>query len=341
MPGEFLGEGLIFIISQPRAGSTLLQRMLSGHPDIATAAEPWLLLHPLYGLRQHGIQAEYNSQWAFKAVRAFLAEHADGAETYRDGLRAFAATVYGAALARQGKRIFLDKTPRYYFIIPELRTLFPQASVILLLRNPLAVLHSILTTWVKGDWPRLAQHAADLRVAPVRIADAIQTQGDAAIVVRYEDLATEPQACLAGLCERLGLAPHAEMLTYGQRAAPSGRLGDQSGIQQHDRPVPDHLTEWQALAGDAQTRHFARAYLDELGEATLDRLGYPQDELAAALTGRDQVSWLSPLAPWNVVLRPASTWTRRERWQVARAQAVQAAGPWRGAWNFLRSRVPV
>ena len=68
MPGEFLGEGLIFIISQPRAGSTLLQRMLSGHPDIATAAEPWLLLHPLYGLRQHGIQAEYNSQWAFKAV---------------------------------------------------------------------------------------------------------------------------------------------------------------------------------------------------------------------------------------------------------------------------------
>ena len=186
MPGEFLGEGLIFIISQPRAGSTLLQRMLSGHPDIATAAEPWLLLHPLYGLRQHGIQAEYNSQWAFKAVRAFLAEHADGAETYRDGLRAFAATVYGAALARQGKRIFLDKTPRYYFIIPELRTLFPQASVILLLRNPLAVLHSILTTWVKGDWPRLAQHAADLRVAPVRIADAIQTQGDAAIVVRGE-----------------------------------------------------------------------------------------------------------------------------------------------------------
>lgn len=338
MPGEFLGEGLIFIVSQPRAGSTLLQRMLSGHPDIATAAEPWLLLHPLYGLRQHGIQAEYNSQWAFKAVRSFLNEHADGAETYRSGLRAFAATIYRAAMTRQDKRIFLDKTPRYYFIIPELRALFPQASIILLLRNPLAVLHSILTTWVKGDWPRLAQHAADLRVAPVRIANAIQTQGDAALVVRYEDLATAPQACLAGLCERLGLALHPEMLTYGQRPAPAGRLGDQGGIRQHDRPTPDHLDEWRALDSAAQTRHFARAYLDELGEETLNRLGYPRETLAAALTGQGGASWTSPLAPWEVVLRPSGAWTRRERWQIAHAQAVQAAGPWRGAWNFLRSR---
>ena len=48
MADEYLGENLIFIISQPRSGSTLLQRMLSGNKDIKASAETWLMLHPLY-----------------------------------------------------------------------------------------------------------------------------------------------------------------------------------------------------------------------------------------------------------------------------------------------------
>ena len=51
MSDEYLGENLIFIISQPRSGSTLLQRMLSGNKDIKTSAETWLMLHPLYAVR--------------------------------------------------------------------------------------------------------------------------------------------------------------------------------------------------------------------------------------------------------------------------------------------------
>jgi len=52
------GENMIFLISQPRAGSTLSQRMLGSHPDIYTVSEPWLMLHPLYPLRSEGHQAE-------------------------------------------------------------------------------------------------------------------------------------------------------------------------------------------------------------------------------------------------------------------------------------------
>ena len=44
MSDSYLGDNLIFIISQPRSGSTLLQRMLSGHADIKSAAETWLML---------------------------------------------------------------------------------------------------------------------------------------------------------------------------------------------------------------------------------------------------------------------------------------------------------
>ena len=38
----------------------------------------------------------------------------------------------------------LDKTPRYYHILPELLELFPKAKFVLLQRNPLSVFASIL-----------------------------------------------------------------------------------------------------------------------------------------------------------------------------------------------------
>ena len=35
---------LIFIISQPRSGSTLLQSLLSNNDFVATTSEPWILI---------------------------------------------------------------------------------------------------------------------------------------------------------------------------------------------------------------------------------------------------------------------------------------------------------
>ncbi len=353
MTGEFLGDPLIFILSQPRAGSTLLQTLLANHPQIATAPEPWLLLHPIYGLRHHGHQAEFNSQWAFKAVRAFAAplsdDPADPFAAYRQALRAFAAVLYRAALARAHKDIFLDKTPRYYFILPELLDLFPHARFIFLLRNPLAVLSSILNTWVKGDWPRLAEFEADLRLAPCRLADAIHTLGDAAIVLHYETLVADPVAALTALYTRLGLPPPPNTLPVYDPRAPlptqgaalslpqdtAPRLGDQSGLQQHDRPVPDHLATWRQLADHPQTHAFALAYLADLGDDLIARLGYDPAALRQVLSA-PPASAAAPLIPWELALCPPARRTPRQRLQIARVQALQQDGPWRGRWRFLR-----
>ena len=136
----YTGENLIFLISQPRSGSTLLQRLLAGHPDIQTSAETWLMLHPVYGLRAQGIETEYRADWAATGVSEFLDNYADGRETYLSGIRSFAQTIYGNVLNSSGKKYFLDKTPRYTMIVPELVELFPAARFVLLFRNPLAVL---------------------------------------------------------------------------------------------------------------------------------------------------------------------------------------------------------
>ena len=52
----------IFIFSLPRAGSTLVQRVLAAHDDIATTSEPWILLPFLFSTKEQGVYAEYSSQ---------------------------------------------------------------------------------------------------------------------------------------------------------------------------------------------------------------------------------------------------------------------------------------
>src|SRR5262249_40497787 len=149
------GENLIFAISQPRAGSTLLQRILAAHPSIFATAEPWLMLHPLYALRAQGHTADYNAEWARAALKDFCDNLEGGEQAYLEALRGMGVSLYNQALQRSGRPCFLDKTPRYYQICPELRRTFPEAKFILLLRNPLAVLSSILTSWIHEDWERL------------------------------------------------------------------------------------------------------------------------------------------------------------------------------------------
>jgi hypothetical protein len=157
MAQGFLGDCLIFIISQRRAGSTLLQRVLAGHPLVQTSAEPWLLLHPVNALREKGIQTECGHDGTYVGLGDFLAHYADGKATYLDAVRAMAQVLYDRALQGTGSTCFLDKTPRYCLIISEHRDLFPEAAFIFLLRYPLAVFCSAMSVWPQDQyWPHLA-----------------------------------------------------------------------------------------------------------------------------------------------------------------------------------------
>ena len=118
MKDKYTGQNLIFIISQPRSGSTLLQRILAGHVQIQTSAETWLMLYPAYAFKNTGLESEFNSKWAKEGIMEFLTNYTDGDTTYIEAWRNWAGFIYGNALEKSGKKYFLDKTPRYYFIIP-------------------------------------------------------------------------------------------------------------------------------------------------------------------------------------------------------------------------------
>jgi len=277
------GENLIFIISQPRAGSTLLQRILAGHPSIFATAEPWIMLHPLYALRDRGHTAEYNEEWARAALKDFCGSLEGGEQAYVDAVRGMGVSLYNNALRSSGRSCFLDKTPRYYLICPELRRTFPKARFILLLRNPLAVLSSVLSSWIKEDWERLDLYRSDLVEAPRLLDAAVQEFGGQAIVVRYEDLVETPEVIVRELCARLELPFEPRMIEYGNTPKPKGRMGDDVGIQRFTRPVPESRTKWVKELASPRRRLLAESYVAALDEAFLARLGYPKQQLLAAL----------------------------------------------------------
>ena len=84
----------IFLFSLPRSGSTLLQRMLATHAEIATATEPWFLLPYLYTLRENGAYAEYGHSTMVAAIRDLCDDLPNGRADYLAQVRQLALGLY-------------------------------------------------------------------------------------------------------------------------------------------------------------------------------------------------------------------------------------------------------
>lgn len=308
-----LGEHLIFLISQPRSGSTLLQHILASHPDIHTTGEPWFMLHQIYGLKRSGIEAEYNGEYARTALEDFLSVLPDKEDTYIEAVRRMTLYLYNSALSQKSCKYFLDKTPRYYLILPELSRVFPKGKYILLIRNPLAVLASIINSNLAGQWQGLAalDRKRDLLAAPQLILDGIERLGDKAIAVRYEELVTKPQKIIEGVCQRLSIGYSDDMIYYAGKFDLPERSRDAKSIYKHDRPVADYVHGWKTTLNTPQLKHFAQAYITDLGRSTIERLGYCYDELleAVSLNGEPGTFYV----PWKLLMSPPDS---RRWWET-------------------------
>ncbi len=275
----FSQNNLIFIISQPRAGSTLTQRILGNHREIYTVSEPWIMLHPLYALRRDGHQAEYSVHNSQKALDNFLNLHPEGEEAYFQAVRQMSLNLYEGLLQVSDKKFFLDKTPRYYYILPELYRTFPDAKYIFLIRNPLAVLCSIFNTFVQEHWWKIQYYQDDLLKAPGLIAQRLLDFQNNSIILKYEDLLRNPEAEIQTVCRFLNVSFDPEIISYGESASEKWQFGDQSRIHQESKPSYDQINRWQEDLHNPILWQSAKNYLEFLGEDLLRGLGYSYTEL--------------------------------------------------------------
>lgn len=242
------GSGLLFIVGMFRSGSTLLEQMLTAHPQIASIGEspffPRLAAGPLQPFPESLVRM-------------------GDADTHRlAGL--YLAQLESLADPRvRSARIVADKRPDNVSLLPLIKRVFPRARVLVTRRHPL------------DNGLSVFQHHLDLRHAPYGgdlraighhiglhqqlIAACQERFGSTLKVVDYETLVADPEAVLRPLLAWLELDWTPECLDFHR----STRAVRTASVWQVREPVH----------GRAKGRW--RVYADRLGPlvAALDKLG--------------------------------------------------------------------
>jgi hypothetical protein len=255
----------------------MAQRILASHTDIATTAEPWILLPYLYTLRERGIYAEYSHTFANEAIEDFCHKLPNGKYDYLEGIRELVIGLYGKA-AKNNEKFFLDKSPRYDLVVKDIIQLFPDGKFIFLWRNPLSVVASCIN-WSKGKW-NLDLFKIDLFEGLANLVEAYRENQDRVVSVRYEDLVINPHDEWKKIFTYLDLPFNDEILINFTELQFKGRMGDTANYQTLSR---EPLNKWKQVLRNPVRKAWCKRYLRWLGEERLKIMGYSMEELISEL----------------------------------------------------------
>jgi len=275
---------MVFVISSPRSGSTMLERMLESHSMILGGPEPHLLT-PLahLGVWDKVDKAPYDHVLAAESQKLFVEQLPNKEQDYWDACRAYCDTLYGRFLATSDKSVCLDKTPAYALVLPFMMKVFPDAKYVVLTRHPIATFASYANSFFDGDY-QVAQNYNPLlnRYVPA-IAAFLRQDQVPFIHVRYEDLVKDPEAWMEKIYGHIGVPFEKDTIEYGVRGpAPRERkgLGDPIGVGRHSRPTTKSVKKWvEDLVSDPAKLELMQTIIGQLDPDDLATIGYPVAEL--------------------------------------------------------------
>jgi Sulfotransferase family len=273
----------VFIVGCPRSGTTLFQRVVDAHPELAVIDETLWILR-LYrrseGVTQDGLVTPRVID-DLLADRRFVRLDLPIADVERllDGggmpYTRFVSGIFDLYGRSRGKRLVGDKSPGYVRKIPRLHRLWPDAKFVHLIRDGRDVALSAL------GWARADQILGDFRTWPddpwttaalwwersVRMGR--EAGGDLPAgryhEVRFEALVADPEVESRRLCAFLGLRYDEAMVRFHEgrtrRAAGASSkrqwLPPTAGLRNwRTQMAPEAIERFEAVAGDL---------LDELG----------------------------------------------------------------------------
>lgn len=206
------GPAPIFIIGMARSGTTLLERMLGNHPQVAVAGE----LQD-FGAQLHWLADTRNAQ------SDRLVERLPGLDYAELGRRYLAQTQWRA----RGKAFFIDKQPPNWVLAAAIHAALPGAPILNLVRDPMDTCFSNWRAWFGDacaysyDLDTLAAHCNDYRRV---MAHWHQTMPGVILDVPYADLVSDPETTLRRVFAFCGLDWQPGCTDITHNAAPSATL---------------------------------------------------------------------------------------------------------------------
>ncbi|MBD2111679.1 MULTISPECIES: type I polyketide synthase [Cyanophyceae] len=256
---------MVFLLSAPRSGSTLLRVMLAGHPGLFCPPELHLL--PFNTLEAQGAALGYSylQEGLQRAVMELLQVNAEQAETLLSEWRQHHTTVpavYDKLQQMAGGRLLVDKSPTYSLSLETLERaeqIFEGAKYIHLVRHP----YSVISSFVHNRMYKIFDLEPD---DPYRLAEQVWQACNQNIrtfassldperhyTLRYEDLVVDPEPAMRGLCTFLDLPFDPAVLTpYEGRRMTDGVTAqsmavDDPNFRQRSR-IEAHLAKiWQGI----------------------------------------------------------------------------------------------
>jgi hypothetical protein len=283
----------LFIVGCPRSGTTLLQRLLDGHPQIAITPETHWIPGWFHDRSDKGITPE--GRVSKKLLRKLYA-HPRFAELGvrpkkshfrvpgegRVSYARFVSSLFDLYGERQGKPLVGDKTPGYALELPTLNALWPAARFVHLVRDGRDVSLSILNwerakNWGPGEGAARFRTWAEDRLGTaalwwewhVRLARESGTGLGPALYheVRYEALVSKPENECQSVCAFLGVPSEALLRIYEERARENADRADKHPWMS----VTRGLRDWQYQMPPPEVECF-----EAVAGRLLDELGYPR-----------------------------------------------------------------
>lgn len=199
----------VFILGAPRSGTSALAWAMAEHPKLWTTAETNILF---YLLRDPWIREQYDVVSGTKAEGTWLAKHNISYEEF--------ASYLGKGFdllcrSRSGGRIWVDSTPAYTMIIPQLMVYFPDAKFIHIIRQGRAVVNSMLKSGF--DYAAFKDFKMACQTWVLYVERGRQAEQDyfgRVLEVRHEALTSQPEQVFDRIYGFLGLEPCAESAAF-------------------------------------------------------------------------------------------------------------------------------
>jgi len=199
----------VFIIGCPRSGTSALSWALAYHPKMWTSAESNILL---YLLRTPWFFEQYKNSIENGEDRLWLNKHN---VSYAEFASFIGKGIDLMFRSRSNDQIWVDATPAYTNVAPQLMTFFPSAKFIHIIRDGRAVVNSMINSGFSGaefndfqlackSWVHYVNKGIDtMHKFPGRVHET-----------RNENLVSKPDDELGRIYTFLGLEPCEESSNF-------------------------------------------------------------------------------------------------------------------------------